>query len=195
MIPFEEAKLLAIEKEACRDALDAIEDMESWEEFFEHPKSSEWALWYAMEVINGRWPEAEPYIMKGDPADIQMYAMSVIHGRWPEAEPYIMKEPTWAYWYTRLFMVGRWKDAEPYIMKDSETAYRYASIVINGRWKDAEPYIMKEPKWAYLYALDVLHDRWPDAEKYIKQNKRNYKDYMEWIKCLKNRTRKNTKRP
>ena len=43
---------------------------------------------YARDVIQGRWPEAEPYIMK-DSHMASLYAKNVIQGRWPEAEQHI----------------------------------------------------------------------------------------------------------
>lgn len=52
------------------------------------------AYLYARDVVKGRWPEAEPSIVK----DLQWafpYARDVIQGRWPEAEPTILKSP-WA---------------------------------------------------------------------------------------------------
>ena len=77
---------------------------------------------YARIFIDGRWFEAEPYIMK-DPEYAYKYARYVIEGRWPEAEPCIMKsadpknplsDRVWAkryaHWYARNFirvMLGR----------------------------------------------------------------------------------------
>jgi hypothetical protein len=53
---------------------------------------------YARDIIKGRWPEAEPYIMK-DLSTILEYAMNVIKGRWPEAEPYLRKDKSiWNYY-------------------------------------------------------------------------------------------------
>jgi len=46
---------------------------------------------YAHAIIDGRWPEAEPYIMK-DPFVATHYAFNVIGERWPEAEPIIKKD-------------------------------------------------------------------------------------------------------
>ena len=50
-------------------------------------------------------------------------------GRWPEAEPYIMKDPGSAYWYARGVIGDRWKEAEPYIMKDPTYAYKYNEFI------------------------------------------------------------------
>ena len=53
---------------------------------------------YARNIIKGRWPEAEPYIMK-DPKWAAAYAVWVIKDRWPEAEPYIEKDTYWWPYY------------------------------------------------------------------------------------------------
>jgi len=42
------------------------------------------AVIYAKNVLKGRWPEAELFIMK-DPAYAKWYAENVIGGDWPEA--------------------------------------------------------------------------------------------------------------
>jgi hypothetical protein len=65
-------------------------------------KDPEWAVAYARGVIGGRWPEAEPYIMKS-PKYAYLYALKVIKGRWPEAEPVIMQDPKLAIQYSQLF--------------------------------------------------------------------------------------------
>ena len=57
-------------------------------------RNVKYAYGYALNVIQGRWPEAEPYIMK-DPEMAYYYALNVIKDRWPEAEPYILKSPYW----------------------------------------------------------------------------------------------------
>jgi len=62
------------------------------------------AYWYALNVIEGRWEEAEPYIMKS-PADAYWYAKDVIKGRWPEAEHIIMTDNTIADWYAKKVMI------------------------------------------------------------------------------------------
>lgn len=51
---------------------------------------------------NGRWPDAEPYIMK-DPFQTFRYARDVIKGRLPEAETYIMKDEDFWSKYKQLF--------------------------------------------------------------------------------------------
>lgn len=71
------------------------------------------------------------------------YSRYYINGRWLEAEPYIMKNPMYAFMYAKFVIEDRWHDAESHIMKDPEFAYLYATDIIRGRWKEAEPYIKK----------------------------------------------------
>jgi len=88
-------------------------------------KDPEWAYEYARDKLRGRWPDAEPYIMR-DPYWAQEYADRVIKGRWPEAEPVIMQDPMSAYFYACLTIGGRWLEAEPVILQSqSEWANGY----------------------------------------------------------------------
>lgn len=100
------------------------------------------AFWYALDIIKGRWEEAESVIMKC-PIYAYEYALDIINGRWYEAEPYIKKDPYYAYYYARYITKERWEEAEPTIMKNTIYAYYYARDIIKGRWIEAEPYIMK----------------------------------------------------
>ena len=101
----------------------------------------ELAYKYAVET-NQRFEAGERAIMK-DPYYAYLYALNIIEGRWREAEPYIMKDPDYAIQYARDIIKGRWPEAEPYIMNNPYYAYWYARDIIKGRWPEAEPYIMK----------------------------------------------------
>lgn len=100
-------------------------------------RKPESAFYYARGVIGGRWPEAEPVIMK-DAGFASWYAEFILrrdpewtsqegheNGRWPEAEPYIMKDPFVAYCYARDTIGGRWPEAEPFIKKSSDDWWKY----------------------------------------------------------------------
>lgn len=113
-------------------------------------KNSESAFYFAFDVINGRWPEAEPYIMK-NPEWAYNYANDVIGGRWPEAEPIIMNDRRWAYWYALNIDNSKWPEVEPMIIRDPEFAYRYARDVIKRRWPEAEQYIKQDHTWNYMW--------------------------------------------
>ena len=129
-------------------------------------KDTTLSLRYARDIIGGRWPEAEPYIIY-DRWAAAWYAIGVIKGRWPEAEPYIMENPGSALVYVRDVIKGRWPKAEPYIMEDPSAAAAYAKDVIKGRWREAEPHIMKDPLAAPWYAKNVIKGRWLEAEPHI----------------------------
>jgi len=84
-----------------------------------------------------------------------LYTSNVIEGRWPEAEPYIMLDPLLAYSYAYDVIQGRWPEAEPYIMKNPQYAYRYALFIIGDKWPEAEPYIMLDPQYYRFYKANV----------------------------------------
>jgi len=105
-------------------------------------QSNKYILYYAEEIIKGRWHEAEPIIMQ-DAQHAYFYARDIIKGRWPEAEPFIMKEVAWAYAYAVDIIKGRWSEAEPYIMQDAKYIYLYANCVIQDRWIEAEEIVAK----------------------------------------------------
>ncbi len=75
--------------------------------------------WYTDYVIKGRWPEAEPYIMKHAMEAI-VYAAYSIKDRWPEAEPYIMKNEWEANWYAVNLIKGDWPEAGIYLGDNNE---------------------------------------------------------------------------
>jgi hypothetical protein len=131
---------------------------------------------YALDIIHGRWPEAEPAIMQ-NPNEAVVYSTRIIRGRWPEAEPAIMKDPNVAVVYSNRIIRGRWPEAEPAIMKDPNAAMEYSRL-IRGRWPEAEPAIMKDPTAAMNYANEVLRSRWPEAEPVIKTDKRAWESYI-----------------
>ena len=85
----------AREAEACSTALDELEKLGSLADVRKHSRAPEWASWYAFNVIEGRWPEAED-IIRTDPKCAYGYALEIINGRWPEAENIIRTDPHWA---------------------------------------------------------------------------------------------------
>ena len=124
------------------------------------------AIQYAVDVIKGRWPEAESIIMK-NPYVAVSYAVYVIKGRWPEAESNIMKDPQAAVGYAVYVIKGRWPEAESNIMRDPYAAVEYAIKILKGRWPEAESSIMEMPYSAMNYVRDILKRRWPEAESII----------------------------
>jgi len=97
--------------------------------------------------------------IKTDPEKAIKYCWSKIGGRWPEAEPYIMKDPKHAVSYASYIIGGRWPEAEPYIIKDAQIAFEYVMRVFKGkRWPDAEPIIKQTHNWPYYKKLFNLPD-------------------------------------
>ena len=124
------------------------------------------AVKYAVYVIKGRWPEAESNIIK-DPYAAVEYAIKILKRRWPEAESSFMEMPYSAMSYVRDILKRRWPEAESNIMKNPYVAVEYARDVIKGRWPEAESSIMENPLAAMEYARDVIKRRWPEAESII----------------------------
>ena len=131
------------------------------------------------------------YLIKKSPRLAYYYARKIIEGRWSEGEPIILKSPYWSYEYAcniinkgHVNNMVRWEEAEPIIMNDPEAACLYASMILNSRWPEAEPIIMKDPNEASNYAEYVIHDRWPEAEPYIKQDTYHWKEYQNFLKSI-----------
>ena len=135
---------------------------------------------YALEIVGGRWKDAEPVIAK-NPASAFQYAYKVLDGRWPEAEPVIAKDPESALKYARYVIKGRWPEAESVIAKDPEQASQYADFVIKGRWPEAESVIAKNPQGAAQYARYVIKGKWPEAEPAIATNPKSALEYAKWV--------------
>jgi len=57
------------------------------------------------------------------------YVHNVIKGRWPEAEPVIMKNAKMAYWYAKHIIKGRWPEAEPFIKSDVQYWRKYRGFI------------------------------------------------------------------
>jgi hypothetical protein len=103
---------------------------------------------------NGRWPDAEPFILASKNIFvIRTYAKNIIKGRWSEAEPIIM---------TNLNDVIKY--AKDTLAEDPNYQYK------NGRWPEAEPELLKVPDLAVDYVIDVTNERWPDLEDIIKNS-------------------------
>ena len=119
-----------------------------------------------------------------NPEHAYCYAIDVIKGRWKEAEEFIKQNPEFAYIYAKDLIKGRWIEAEEFIKQDPENAYCYAFCVIKGRWKEAEETIKKDPKWAYSYAYYVIKGRWIEVEEVIKKDSLWWNYYQRLFKTL-----------
>jgi hypothetical protein len=93
--------------------------------------------------------ELEPiaHILKRDSWYAYRYAKDIIRGRWPEAEPYIIKDSWYAFMYAQYVIRGRWEEAESVIIKEPRGAWLYAWYILKSRWVEAEPYIKEDDYW------------------------------------------------
>ncbi len=168
-------KVIQDPKSAYKYALDVIKGR--WPEAEQYIATDpEYAYLYAKNVIRDRFPEAESNISK-DHERAYDYAKDIIKGRFPEAEQYISKDPFYSYRYALYIIKGRFPEAEQYISKDPFYSYYYARNIIKKRFPEAESVIMKNPKLAYLYAKDVIKDRFPEAESFIAKDKQYFDLY------------------
>lgn len=79
---------------------------------YDPDNSAHCVVFYARNVIKGRWPEHEDLVLKNAEAAF-VYARTCIKDRWPEAEDVIRKatkEPWYWTHYKRLFKRGPAKD-------------------------------------------------------------------------------------
>lgn len=141
---------------------------------------------------DGRFPEAEPFIMLDAAAAIR-YAYEVLGRRWPEAEPEIMKHPSLAVRYAEStikeddkdnpnYQNGRWPEAEQNILnsiRDSDNWYdgmQYAKSVVGERWEAFEDLLISAARRSRSfyhinnmihYCQHVIKGRWLEAEHLI----------------------------
>ena len=139
------------------------------------------ACTFAWRVLQKRWTEAEPYIMK-NPKDAIEYFLQLhdkFEGRWKEAEPYILKyTPDRVFQYYNSFSEKygkivnlRINTLHKYVMRinkqfplleekvlqnpndkyNPKCVYEYASKILKRRWKEAEHIVMKCPNYSIKY--------------------------------------------
>lgn len=129
-----------------------------------NPGNAETAMWYAYNILKGRYEEGEAAIAK-DGWYAAQYADQVIKGRFIEAEPAIVKDPYAAIQYSQKVLKARWPAAEANVMRNPHAAVMYAQYVIKGRWPEAEASIKSHPEDAAKYQEAVLHGaEWPEED-------------------------------
>lgn len=116
------------------------------------------------------------------------YSNKILNKRWPEAEPIIIKNGYYAYLYARHVIKDRWHEVEDIIAKSS--GYYYSKFVIKGRFDLFEKHMeTKKDNYCvrdfYLYSKYVLKDRWIKAEKKIEKTKSNYIDIQSVIDYIR----------
>jgi len=156
-----------------------LEEGETWGEEYSDLRASKIAVWTGP----GRDPEREKEILEEEYAyGALMYAADNIQGRWPEAEPFIAKDPQVAHMYARDVVRGRFPEGEEAIASEYYYANLYAHDVLHDRFPLGEPAIMEDPGTAYLYARTIIKGRWPEAEPYIKNDLYFWDQYTKFLK-------------
>jgi len=136
---------------------------------------------YAKSILQARWPEAEPIILReGSSKVLFFYAKHVIRDRWAEAEDKIIKCSKYIMEYTKDLVKNRWKEAEDKIIGDfwnlenknpfiEQKDYfwdfeimKYAKEMVGDRWCEAEKIFSKNPIALKQYAEEVLEDKLPE---------------------------------
>ena len=74
--------------------------------------------------------DSQALLSAKDPLDAFRYALNVLKGRFVEAEPTIATDPYYAYRYALEVVKGRWKEAEANISTSQWIAYCYAIDVL-----------------------------------------------------------------
>jgi len=114
--------------------------------------------------------------------DLVNYAQKVIQDRWPEAEPYILRSPNNSTWYAIYVIKGAWPEAEPVIKDNARLSSLYARHALKDRFELGEPAILKNPDEIVDYAIHVLQDRWPEAEPILKaDNEAPWHEYKAYF--------------
>ena len=115
-------------------------------------------------------------------ADLVNYAEKVIQDRWPEAEPYILRSPYSSTWYAINVIKGAWPEAENIIKQYARLSNQYARYAKKDRFEEGEPIILGNTDEAVDYAIHVLHKRWPEAERILKaENEAPWHEYKAYF--------------
>lgn len=120
-------------------------------------KDPKLALEYVREISHERFPELEPYLLANSTGlHLVNYAMKMIKGRWPEAEPTILKDPDTAYAYIRDVIKGEWPEAEPILLTQPHEALSYVTVITHRRWPELEPLIGNSNEYMKEYVLALV---------------------------------------
>lgn len=130
---------------------------------------------YCLNIIQGRWPEAEKNILeKGNSKLLFLYAKNIIKNRWPEAEQKILENKEYVFQYAQSVIKNRWPEGEKVLLekesKDIEKRtnfwnfelLKYCEEIIKDRWPEAEEILIKNPIALSEYGMDIIEDRLPE---------------------------------
>jgi hypothetical protein len=111
-----------------------------------------------LEPILGVIIKKPKLIIATDPGHAVKYATQVIRGRFPEAEPYILKgnTPFLVYDYAKYVINGPWPEGEHIILQDLYTTMMYIIQVLKRRWPEAETHLKGTGYWSeYTNRFDI----------------------------------------
>jgi hypothetical protein len=138
----------------------------------------------------------EKEIIKKDPYYSIYYAENILQSRWPEAEPFMLtKEAILSHHYYIVEygnnFFGNWEELEKAIVDFdlAEMATEYADSK-ERPFPEFEKVIIKNSNCAVRYALNVLRRRWPEAEPNIIRNgikDRNYGNAIDYCQLIDGR--------
>lgn len=99
---------------------------------------------YALDVIKGRWPKAELFLMDF-PHGARLYALDIFKGRWPKAEKTIRSDPSeWRFYLEDLndreiTVEDEWK----WLKKEGVTDELFDVLNHIGMPRDVQDYVVK----------------------------------------------------
>lgn len=163
--PYEEMIENAVQNSACAQSLGVLRKYSTLQEMLEalpHTAIAEFACWYAVNVLDGPWPEAECVILK-DPETVVAYAADAVKERRPDLETVILTHPMAASNYACFFLKSPWEEAEAVISTHAIASFYYARD-LGVRSPCIISAILQNPWWSVMFCARVLLARWPEAE-------------------------------
>jgi len=65
------------------------------------------------------------------------YSLNIIHGRYLKAESIILTDPGWSYYYAKNVIKGPWQECEQIILNDVKYTFLYVTNILKRKWDDA----------------------------------------------------------
>jgi hypothetical protein len=97
---------------------------------------------------SGERDERLESVIAQDPYLACLYALDILKGPWPEAEPVIAQNAMWAFYYARDMLKGPFPEAE-IIIAPSSWADRYADVVLKtpedrARFREVQQWVAQD---------------------------------------------------
>jgi hypothetical protein len=113
-------------------------------------RDSDYASWYAENVLKGPFPLGEPAIAKNE-SNSYRYAVRVLKKPFPLGEKSIKKSPYFSFFYAGNVIKGSWPKGEPAIRKNQRYSRLYQKYILQG-----EPWTYKKKKTTEAMDLKKL---------------------------------------